>query len=258
MRRRPESSASVHADEEQAPSPLRDTEVLRIAFVDLRQIARFVKLVQNDANVIPSTGGQEPRHVLNQQNGRPQSFGDPDEFVEEAAPLAVESRALPGDAEVLAGEAPDEQINGAIMSPKLPRECLHPSDTLDVGPSPRQDALAEGVVLDLRDDREARPLKPEVESPDAGEEGDDIHPTTVRVGVIGASHLHFSCSGCLSTRGRDGTDHERPGVEPTSFQPAARRLAPGPGCGALPYRCARSSWKIMGTSFVSIATDHAG
>lgn len=33
--------------------------------------------------------------------------------------------------------------------------------------------------------------------------------------------------GCLSVRGRDGTDHDRPGVSAISFQPAAFNDVPG-------------------------------
>lgn len=60
----------------------------------------------------------------------------------------------------------------------------------------------------------------------------DVHGTTRQELACCAgqsdvvSNSNRACNGCLSTRGRDGTDHDRPGVSPTSLHPAALTLAP--------------------------------
>ena len=48
-----------------------------------------------------------------------------------------------------------------------------------------------------------------------------------RSGRLLISQRRRGCSGCLSTRGREGTDQERPGVVPTTFHPAPTSEVPG-------------------------------
>jgi hypothetical protein len=131
--------------------------------------------------------GKEPWNILEEAVGGLELGGDTDEFMEEGGAGAAESDALSGDTEVLAGESADEQINGAesplpvcplcafsggLIGSGAPRPFLAKRDSnisgsWDRGPAGGEDALAEGLDLDLREDAMPRRFKAMVEASDA-------------------------------------------------------------------------------------------
>jgi len=56
---------------------------------------------------------KEPWNIFEESPCRADDLGDANDFPEEATALSAESCPLPGDGEVLAGEAAAEQINPA-------------------------------------------------------------------------------------------------------------------------------------------------
>lgn len=57
-------------------------------------------------------GRKEPWNILDEAVGGLELAGDPNEFMEEGGAGAAESDALARDGEVLAGESPNQQIDG--------------------------------------------------------------------------------------------------------------------------------------------------
>jgi hypothetical protein len=133
-------------------------------------------------------GANQAWDVLEEAPRRARERGDPDDFPEEAAPVAAESGPLAGDGEVLAGEAADEKINGLLISfrpPAFDPACSVPvnglaelcsshangssiSGSLDSGPSGGEDALAESINFYLTDACHARPLQAQIEAANPG------------------------------------------------------------------------------------------
>lgn len=114
-------------------------------------------------------GALAVRDVLDDDDRRPDFFGDAVELEPEPTSVAGETGLLAGGADVLAGETSAEEIDGG----KRP-SCRDVIEPLNVGPVLGEDAAAELVLLDLPEDR-AQPggLEPELETADTGEERAD-------------------------------------------------------------------------------------
>jgi hypothetical protein len=134
--------------------------------------------LEHEPEINATLTAEKSRNVLDQPICRRKCLCDADVLVEEAGAAAGEAGALASDAEVLAGEAADEKINGTIALPSryvTPPECTNIVLSLDTGPSGGEHSPAEGIILDLRDDAEARALQTKIEAADAREQGHDIH-----------------------------------------------------------------------------------
>jgi hypothetical protein len=97
------------------------------------------------------------------------------EFVPESRTLAHEPGALAGEANVLAGEPPADEVNGCEV---VGSDFSHILVSLGVGEVAFEDSPAVLVLLDLPCRSHPGPLKAEVESPDSCEKASDIHTPT--------------------------------------------------------------------------------
>jgi hypothetical protein len=101
-------------------------------------------------------------------------------FTPETRALAVNSGARPGDADVLAGEAPADGIDGnSVCRQTLGREGPHVVVTGDAGPMLGEDGAAIGLDLAERDRLKAPgSFEPKRKSSNAGKEVEDPHALT--------------------------------------------------------------------------------
>jgi hypothetical protein len=106
-------------------------------------------------------GSKEPWNVLEEAPRRPECLGDANDFPEEPAPLAGKPDPPTGDAEILTGEAADEEINAFMPVVALPFSDI--SRAGNVWPVLGEDSAAEWVKFDLFDALMPCALQSEVE-----------------------------------------------------------------------------------------------
>nr|CUV22220.1 conserved protein of unknown function [Ralstonia solanacearum]CUV36552.1 conserved protein of unknown function [Ralstonia solanacearum] len=162
--------ASQTGDHENATAFRGDSEILSIKHPPESQIPAFGKGPDDCRKVFAIVAREQPRDVLKDQPARPQLVDDADDFVEESAALASESGALAHGAEVLAGEAADDGIDGEQV---VPSAGAHIIEALGVGEAVCEYGAADRVDFDLPGGTEAGALEAEVEAADAGEEAAD-------------------------------------------------------------------------------------
>lgn len=97
-------------------------------------------------------------------------------FAPETAALAFNASTSSRRADVLTGEASDDNVHGnSVCSKLLSGEFSNVSINRNLGPMLVKDANGEGLDLAERDGLEpARPLKAEVEAADASEQGKNL------------------------------------------------------------------------------------
>ena len=103
---------SKMSDNEHAAASLGDSEVSRVQHSPRHAIPEVGQRRENDDEISATVRGKESGYVLNEEPAGVKSVGDPGELEEERRPRAFESRTLPGDAEVLAGEPAADEISG--------------------------------------------------------------------------------------------------------------------------------------------------
>ena len=127
------------------------------------------------------------RDVLDDDGAGSKVAGDSEELSPEPGAGAGEPGTLAGGGDILAGEASDEDIAG---SKNASVNCPNIRAPPDIGPVPRKDGQAEGILLDLEDDAPAaRHLETKLQAPDAREEGADLHRLTLRAHASRAPSL---------------------------------------------------------------------
>lgn len=170
-----------------SPSPLGHTEMLRVKSAPADQIPALGQRVENDSEIPAAVAGVEPLDVLHKDGAGSKSVSDSHELVEEAAALSCESGPLPCDGEVLAGEAPAEEVKTmfGLGTPPAPLllsvgltcpsvRCLestsdvsHVVIDVDAGEPGGENCAAVGVNLGEEEVSEPGPCKANVHSSDA-------------------------------------------------------------------------------------------
>lgn len=100
------------ADKEHAAATLRDSEMLAVQHCVADHRPAFPKSFKDRGHIPSGVRAKQPWNILEESIGRLEGFGDAEDFGEEAGAFPSEASALPRNAEVLAGESADEQING--------------------------------------------------------------------------------------------------------------------------------------------------
>lgn len=123
---------------------------------------------------VPEYPVQSPRkegwNVFHDDDARSNHANDPGVFAPQAGPLSVDTRPGTGDADILAGEPPADDIN----APPVGVGWGEGSNVIvppHVGPVLRQHLLTERVDLHLPLAPHPRALEPQVEPTDAREQG---------------------------------------------------------------------------------------
>jgi hypothetical protein len=142
----------------------------------LRVIPCFGQVAENssDRASVPSLAppGEEGRDVLHDDVAGSKLANDPGELGPKTRAGAVDPGSSAGAAEVLAGEAAADEIDGVELTGA---DLAHVLESDGVREVPGEDCPAVGVLLDLPGDLHPRPLEAELESPDAGKEAANIH-----------------------------------------------------------------------------------
>jgi hypothetical protein len=113
--------ASVEGDDEHSPSTLRHSEVASVENPVGPPVPEFAQATDERPKVAAGMTGEEARYVLEDDRGRSVSLHKVEEGEGEAGSLAREPLALPGDAEVLAGEAAGPEVGaGPVRIDTLP------------------------------------------------------------------------------------------------------------------------------------------
>ncbi len=162
--------------EPDALSQMRCPELSSRLARPLRVIPCFGQVSENssDRASVPALPfpGEEGGHVLHDDVWGSKLANDPGELGPKTRAGAVDPGSPAGGAEVLAGEAAADEVDGVEVPGSDLSHVLEPGG---VGKVPGEDGSAVGVLLDLPVDPHPGPLEAEVESADAGEEGADIH-----------------------------------------------------------------------------------
>ncbi len=128
---------------------------------------------QRSENVVSASSAQS-RDVLNEQPRGSEFSDDAPHLPPQAGSGCVDTAALARGGDILTGEtACDEIHSGNIVSV----EFSHVGEPGHVGPMTGKDGSAEGIDFALSDDAHSGSLEAEVNSADAGEEGEDIRHT---------------------------------------------------------------------------------
>jgi len=122
---------------------------------------------KNFSHELPSVDGKEAWDVLHKDVAGSKVPNDSSELGPEPAVIGPSS-SLAGDGDRLTWEASADEVDRFEV---VRSTVMHVSKALDVRPVRSEDALAEGIALDLPDDtKTAGPFKAEVEAPDARKE----------------------------------------------------------------------------------------
>ena len=176
---------SKMSDNEHTAASLGDSEVSRVQHSPRHAIPEVGQRRENDGEISATVRGKESGYVLNEEPAGVNSVGDPGELEEQRRPCAFESRSLPGDAEVLAGEPSTDEVRTSgddvppraslcwacrvgARSPVTTREDV--GKLRHIGPPSLEDSSSVGVNLDLSDASPSGAFESKVESPDTREE----------------------------------------------------------------------------------------
>jgi len=143
------------ADKEHAPTTLRDSEILAVQHCVADHRPAFPKSFKDRGHIPSAVRAKQPWNILEESIGRLERLGDSDDFIEEAGAFAGEASASSGNAEVLAGESADEEIN-RLKPVALP--LPHVSCAGNVWPSSGEDSACVSVSFNLPDDFTANPF----------------------------------------------------------------------------------------------------
>ena len=104
------------ADKEHAAASLGDSEPLAVQNPVSDDRPAFPKSREDGPHIGSPATAKKPWNILEEPPRRARDLGDADDFPEQAGACAVEPCSLPGDGEILAGEAADEQISPACCA----------------------------------------------------------------------------------------------------------------------------------------------
>jgi len=107
----PSAVVTVGQQEESLPA-VRSAHVACAEHVPRRIEPERGQVTEHFTESPPVVSGKEPRDVLHEHEARSNVSNDPVILAPEARPLAAESSALSGDADVLTGEAAAEDVDG--------------------------------------------------------------------------------------------------------------------------------------------------
>ena len=117
--------ASTMADNEHATAALGDSEMLAVQYPVGPPVPADFQSFEERPEVAPTARAKKPWNILKQQPSGLQDVGHPQELPEESGSLSSEPGTLPGDGEVLAGEAAAEKINGLFVAlGSAPSVCM--------------------------------------------------------------------------------------------------------------------------------------
>jgi hypothetical protein len=105
------SAVVAVGQQEEALSPVRRAHVACAETVPRRIEPERGQVTEHFREGVPVVSGKEPRDVLHEHEARSHVSNDPAILAPEARPLARESCALSGEADVLAGEAAAEDVD---------------------------------------------------------------------------------------------------------------------------------------------------
>ena len=161
----PSAVVAVGQQEEALPA-VRSAHVACAEHVPRRIEPERGQVTEHFTESPPVVSGKEPRDVLHEHEARSNVRNDPAILAPEARPLARESGALSGEADVLAGEAAADEVDGG--------ESVDGADVVisnSVRPVLREHGPPELFLLDLPDTSTSRGvLNSEIEAPNTGEE----------------------------------------------------------------------------------------
>ena len=100
------------SDNEHSTAALGNSEESSVENPPCEAIPEVAQRAENDGKVSSVGRGEEPRDVLNEEPSWAKLICDPGEHEEEAGAFPCKAAPLACDAEVLAGEAAAEKING--------------------------------------------------------------------------------------------------------------------------------------------------
>jgi hypothetical protein len=193
----------VDAEDEHSPSALRHSEVASVENPVGPPIPEFPQRTEERPKISAGIRGEEARNVLEEDGGRSVALHKSKEREGEAGPLAGEAAALPGDGEILTGEASGPEVgfpptrtvgaHGIDASPVptlsggesvgcgawsrlVVGSKLHVSDIDDASevgdtwPSLGEDGAGVGVDLGEGDGAPSGALEPQIDSSGPGEE----------------------------------------------------------------------------------------
>ena len=164
-------------DDEDPVPPVRGADGLRWDAVPLRIEPALGQLSENGTEPPPSVSRKESWNVLQEHEARSNQANDSHELEEEAGSAGVDAGLLAGDAEVLTGESPADEVDGSDVrfGKALLRDLGYVAEVQNAGPVLRQHPARVGINLRLPDDGHARSLKAEVEPADPAEQAEDSH-----------------------------------------------------------------------------------
>ena len=162
-------------DDEDPVPPVRGADGLRGDAVPFRIEPARGQLSENGTEPPASLSRKESWYVLQDDVSRSHHANDSHELEEQAGSAGVDAGLLAGDAEVLTGEAPADEVDRSESFKALLRDRCDVAEVQNAGPVLRQYPARVGIDLRLTDDGHARSLKAEVEPADPAEQGEDSH-----------------------------------------------------------------------------------
>jgi hypothetical protein len=124
------------SDNEEAVASLGDAEVLRVKAPKDPPIPALPQRPEDGSKIPPAVGRQKAADVLENHPAGTQLASDAKELPEQPASLSTQARTASSHAEVLAGEAAAEEVNG---SERCAADFAHISVTLHVRPVEGED-----------------------------------------------------------------------------------------------------------------------
>jgi hypothetical protein len=197
------TSPNVRAEDEHSPSALGHSEVAAVENPPCHAVPDLGQRSKQLSEVPTAVRGEQSGYVLDEKPAGSNRLSDAGELEEQAGSLPGESCAASGDAEVLAGEPTAEEIRAcpgipfrgfAVNAFVVSDGCQMSASSVAVLMCDRTNVVKDGdsgepgcedgppVLVPLAEEgvMPAGLVEAEVESPDAGEGGDDIHATTLR------------------------------------------------------------------------------
>ena len=160
------------ADKEHATAALCDSPITAVQHAVADHRPALPKSLKDRGHISPPPSTKEPWDIFKEAPRRLDSFGDPDNFPEEAGALSTEAFSSSGNTEVLAGEASAEEIN-RFMPVARPLPHVRPAG--NVWPSSGEDPLAKRLSFDLIGDGKSGAFKPKVKPSNPGKKTDRLH-----------------------------------------------------------------------------------
>lgn len=167
------------ADNEHSTASLGDSEVARVENPVGDMEPEVGQRLKHDPEVPAIVRGEEAGYVLQEDPsvalGEVELLCDACELEEEAGAGSVKTGSLAGDGEILAGEAPAEDVGSARLAAYQPYVFREYRLREAMG----EDTAPPRVELALQDDVDACSLEAEVEAADSGEEAPCTEPPLI-------------------------------------------------------------------------------